>query len=211
MYGDWDAMFVSFCLHYAGVDVIPPESDSEAWVQLLSDEEYDLYIPAPESDPWPGDLIFFNREPELEEGAEPVADHVGLVTEVIPEEGDRPAKIKVIEGDASAEDGSPDAVRCVTYELNDETILGYAVIPANPEDGGVFLTANTLYLDTSQHTAWEEAGAVTGLRYTSNNTQKIVKLNPVAGREHLFSVRLPTWTRTVSFNSSGVRRYLERY
>ena len=188
MYGDWDAMFVSFCLDYAGVNVIPPESDSEAWVQLLSDEEYDLYIPAPEADPWPGDLIFFNREPELEEDAEPVADHVGLVAEVIPEEGDSPAQIKVIEGDASAEDGSPDAVRCVTYELNDETILGYAVIPANPEDGGVFLTANTLYLDTSQHTAWEDVGAVTGLRYTSNNTEKIVKLNPVAGKEHLFSV-----------------------
>lgn len=186
MYGDWDAMFVSFCLDYAGVNVIPPESDSEAWVQLLSDEEYDLYIPASEADPWPGDLIFFNREPELEEDAEPVADHVGLVAEVIPEEGDSPAQIKVIEGDASAEDGSPDAVRCVTYELNDETILGYAVIPANPEDGGVFLTANTLYLDTTQLTGWE--GAVTGLRYTSSGTQKTVKLNPVAGREHLFSV-----------------------
>lgn len=190
MYGDWDAMFVSFCLHYAGVDeVYPLEADSASWVQALSDEEYDLYIPASEDEPWPGDLIFFNREPELEEGAEPVADHVGLVTEVIPEEGDRPAKIKVIEGDASAEDGSPDAVRYVTYELNDETILGYAVIPANPEDGGVFLTANdTLYLDTSGLPDWENAGAVTGLRYTSNNTEKIVKLNPVAGKEHLFSV-----------------------
>ena len=186
-YGDWDAMFVSFCLHYAGVDEeFPLKADSASWVQLLSDEEYDLYVPAPESDPWPGDLIFFNREPELEEDAEPVADHVGLVAEVIPEEGDRPAQIKVIEGDASAEDGSPDAVRCVTYELNDETILGYAVIPANPEDGGVFLIANTLYLDTTQLTGWE--GAVTGLRYTSSGTQKTVKLNPVAGREHLFSV-----------------------
>ena len=189
-YGDWDAMFVSFCLHYAGVDEkFPLKADSASWVQALSDEECDLYIPAPESDPWPGDLIFFNREPELEEDAEPVADHVGLVAEVIPEEGDRPAQIKVIEGDASAEDGSPDAVRCVTYELDDETILGYAVIPANPEDEGAFLTSNnTLYLDTSQHTDWESGGAVTGLRYTSNNTEKIVKLNPVAGREHLFSV-----------------------
>ncbi|MGM9550202.1 MAG: LPXTG cell wall anchor domain-containing protein [Faecousia sp.] len=173
MYGDWDAMFVSFCLHYARADtVLPLEADSASWVQALSDEEYDLYIPAPEAEPWPGDLIFFNREPELEEGAEPVADHVGLVAEVIPEEGDRPAQIKVIEGDASAEDGSPDAVRRVTYELDDETILGYAVIPANPGEEAALLSAggipDTLYLNIDS-IDWGKDGARIVLAYKSTD------------------------------------------
>ena len=195
-YGDWDAMFVSFCLHYAGVDEkFPLKADSASWVQLLSDEEYDLYVPASEDDPWPGDLIFFNREPELEEDAEPVADHVGLVAEVIPEEGDRPAQIKVIEGDASAEDGSPDAVRCVTYELNDPSILGYAVLPANPDEEAALLSSggipDTLYLNIDS-IGWGNDGARIVLAYksTENNGEwKFAKMSNES--EKIYRIALP--------------------
>ena len=197
MYGDWDAMFVSFCLNYAGVNVIPPELDSEAWVQLLSDEEYGLYVPASEDDPCPGDLIFFDREPELEEGAEPVADHVGLVAEVILGEGDSPAQIKVIEGDASAEDGSPDAVRYVTYELDDPSILGYAFLPVNPDEGAALLLTggipDTLYLDLSQFTdngGWDKDGAIFYLKYNIGSDEKRVQLTK-QGNEPYYSVTIP--------------------
>ncbi|MDY4508540.1 MAG: LPXTG cell wall anchor domain-containing protein [Candidatus Faecousia sp.] len=176
-YADWDAMFVSFCLHYAGVDEeFPLKADSASWVQALSDEEYDLYIPALEAEPWPGDLIFFNREPELEEGAEHVADHVGLVTEVIPEEGDSPAQIKVIEGDSSAGDGSPDEVRYVTYDLDDPSILGYAVLPANPGEEAALLSAggipDTLYLNIDS-IDWgkDDAHIVLAYKSTDNNSE----------------------------------------
>lgn len=215
MYGDWDAMFVSFCLHYAGMNVIPPESDSEAWVQLLSNEEYDLYVPAPESDPWPGDLIFFNREPELEEDAEPVADHVGLVAEVIPEEGDSPAKIKVIEGDASAEDGSPDAVRYVTYDLDDPSILGYAFLPANPDEEAALLSTggipDTLYLNIDS-IDWGKDGAHIVLAYksTDNNGEwKFAEMTKESDK--IYRIALPgnmdktnSAFKFVRMNSSGI-------
>lgn len=196
MYGDWDAMFVSFCLHYAGVDEeFPLKADSASWVQALSDEEYDLFIPAPESDPWPGDLIFFNREPELEEGAEHVADHVGLVTEVIPEEGDSPAQIKVIEGDSSAGDGSPDEVRYVTYDLDDPSILGYAVLPANPGEEAALLSAggipNTLYLNIGS-IGWGNDGAHIVLAYKSTDNNGEWKFAEMTGESaNIYRITLP--------------------
>lgn len=172
MYGDWDAMFVSFCLHYAGMNVIPPESDSEAWVQLLSNEEYDLYVPASEADPWPGDLIFFDREPEAEGAEAPAADHVGLVVEVIPETEDAPAQIKTIQGDSPSEDGSPDAVRYVTYDLDDPSILGYAFLPANPDEEAALLSTggipDTLYLNIDS-IDWGKDGAHIVLAYKSTD------------------------------------------
>ena len=194
MYGDWDAMFVSFCLNYAGVNVISPESDSEAWVQLLSDEEYDLYVPASEDDPWPGNLIFFDREPELEEGAEPVADHVGLVAEVILGEGDSPAQIKVIEGDASAEDGSPDAVHYVTYELDDPSILGYAFLPVNPDEGAALLSTggipDTLYLNIDS-IDWGIAGAHIVLAYKPNNSADWKFAEMTKESDKIYRIALP--------------------
>lgn len=76
-YGDWSAMFASFCLHYAGVEDLPsnagPESMRQEW------EADDLYRPLDEYDPRIGDLIFLLYEEEdldtlelLPLGAEPL-------------------------------------------------------------------------------------------------------------------------------------------
>ena len=117
-YGQWDAMFVSFCLHYAGVENMPLEADCEAWVQKLQQEPYKLYHPVDlEEVPCAGNLIFFSRK---ENGQ---ADHVGLMTEWIAATEKEPAKIKVIEGDCE------DKVQIVTYEWGDPTILGYSRLP----------------------------------------------------------------------------------
>jgi hypothetical protein len=38
-YGDWCAMFVSFCLHYAGVEDIPMDANCPNWVKALQEQE----------------------------------------------------------------------------------------------------------------------------------------------------------------------------
>lgn len=90
-YGDWCAMFVSFCLHYAGVDtdLMPVEADCVKWVDKLikteiyhrtgnADDKTVENYEAPE--PYqlePGDLIFFDWENDGK------SNHVGLVYEII--------------------------------------------------------------------------------------------------------------------------------
>lgn len=109
-YGDWNAMFVSFCLHYAKVpeELIAPSGDSAELMEQL--EELELLYPS-EENPWPGDIIFFDTD---EDG---IADRTAIVSGVNED-------IEVIEGDHE------NAVQLVSYELMDETILGYGVLPA---------------------------------------------------------------------------------
>lgn len=121
-YGDWCAMFVSFCLHYAQTEEIPLNGGCTAWVEALSAENCALYREADTYTPQPGDLIFFNIKED--DGA----GHVGLVVEMIEATEDEPAKIKVIEGN------SAEQVQKVTYKLNDPTILGYGDLTAASEN-----------------------------------------------------------------------------
>ena len=123
-YGDWCAMFVSFCLNYADIHqaAVPYEANCPAWIEALQDEEYALYRLAGEYTPVPGDLIFFDWE---EDGT---ADHVGIVTEIIPATEEEPAKIKTIEGNTG------DRVAQQEYELDDVLILGYAQLPEKPDE-----------------------------------------------------------------------------
>ncbi len=119
-YGDWCAMFVSFCLHYAGVpsEVFPYEASCPRWVQALREKELlrepGQYIPAP------GDLVFFDYEGDGE------ADHVGLVREIDLDE--QTPKLVTIEGN------SGERVAERTYVLDDDvTIMCYGELPENPE------------------------------------------------------------------------------
>ena len=58
-YNDWSAMFVSFCLHYAGAD--PEEFPGNTGAASMAELWKNLgkYIPAGTYDPVPGDLVFF--------------------------------------------------------------------------------------------------------------------------------------------------------
>ena len=113
-YNDWSAMFVSFCLHYAGADPeeFPGNTGGASMAQLW--EEQGKYAAAGTYDPLPGDLVFF-------------ADHtVGIVAQV------QTATIYVIRGDM---DG---AVCSEVMALTDETIAGWGItqmpIEAPPEE-----------------------------------------------------------------------------
>lgn len=113
-YGDWCAMFVSFCLNYAGVpeDAFPWEASCPRWVEKL--EEMELYAPAVgEYRPGLGDVVFFDWDGDTQ------ADHVGLVRELRGETG-----FATIEGNC----GNQVAMR--EYAGNDTSILGYGILSA---------------------------------------------------------------------------------
>lgn len=113
-YGDWCAMFVSFCLDYALAEDFPLESNCPNWILKL--REQGLYREAEGYIPEPSDVIFFDWD------GDKISDHVGLVAEYIPATEDSVARIRTIEGN------SADCVQYVTYKLADPDILGYGVV-----------------------------------------------------------------------------------
>ncbi|MGM9538297.1 MAG: Cna B-type domain-containing protein [Candidatus Onthomonas sp.] len=139
-YGDWCAMFVSFCLNYAQVEGMPLESGCQRWIETLSQPEYGLYQPADSDTPIPGDLIFFDW------GNDGKADHVGIVAELTLDEANTPTQIKTIEGNSSNQ------VRYVTYDSGDSSILGYSRLPEQNLELSE-LTAQTMELAEQTLTA----------------------------------------------------------
>ena len=111
-YGDWCAMFVSFCLHYAGITdkEYPYDCATTTWVRSL--EERELFSPAAEYSPMPGDLVFFDWE---QDG---LTDHVGLVYGV----DEKDNYLLTIEGNHSRTVGT------FEYLLNDPRIMGYGIL-----------------------------------------------------------------------------------
>ena len=116
-YDDWCAMFASFCLHYAGVPEtsVPYASGCIYWIEQL--QSAGLYESAAECFPEPGFLIFFDSD------SDGYADHVGIVTEVA-EDGET---ISTVEGNIGG------AVVTQSYSIFDSVILGYGVLPENPD------------------------------------------------------------------------------
>ncbi len=119
-YGDWDAMFVSFCLHYAGVpeNKFPESSGVYAWKTEL--DKQGIYVNAADYEPKAGDVVFLDKD---KDGA---ADHVGIVEEV----SNRGDKIKVIEGDCE------DTVKEKAYPSGSKEIAGYGILPGDDGDQG---------------------------------------------------------------------------
>ena len=125
-YGDWNAMFVSFCLHYGGAENVPTDTDCGSWPGALGD----AFLPAQSHQAAPGDLVFFDRD------GDGTADRVAIVAEVTAGEEVAPSGITVIAGDV---DG---AVQQRSYAVEDPTILGY--YGSLPEQAKTFtLTAQT--------------------------------------------------------------------
>ena len=114
-YGDWCAMFASFCLHYAQIpeSFVPVNSGSAAWIPQL--QNVGIYDTPDDYSPQSGDLVFFDTD------ANGSADHVGIVESVTD------SHMTVVEGNSS------DMVKENTYSLNDGTVVGYGKLPENPE------------------------------------------------------------------------------
>mgnify|MGYP005977140675 CR=1 FL=1 len=125
-YGDWNAPFAAFCLHYGGAENIPTDKDCGSWAGALAD----AFLPAQSHQAAPGELVFFDRD------GDGTADWVAIVAEVTAGEEGAPSGITVIAGDAD------DAVQQRSYALEDPRILGY--YGSLPEQAKTFtLTAQT--------------------------------------------------------------------
>ena len=125
-YGDWNALFAAFCLHYGGAENIPTDKDCCSWAAALAD----AFLPAQSHEAAPGELVFFDRD------GDGTADWVAIVAEVTAGEEGAPSGITVIAGDVD------DAVQQRSYALEDPTILGY--YGSLPEQAKAFtLTAQT--------------------------------------------------------------------
>lgn len=118
-YGDWNTMFLTFCLHYAGVEGVPPDRDCGGWVTSWAD----AFEPAQSHTPAVGDLVLFDRDGDGR------ADRAGLVAQITD------SGFAAMEGDAE------DAVRLMTYGTDDTGILGYINLPEGAKE--FTLTAQT--------------------------------------------------------------------
>ena len=118
-YGDWNVMFLTFCLHYAGVEGVPSDRDCGGWVTSWAD----AFEPAQSHTPAVGDLVLFDRD------GDGTADRAGLVAQITD------SGFAAMEGDAE------DAVRLLTYGEDDPGILGYINLPEGPKE--FTLTAQT--------------------------------------------------------------------
>ena len=118
-YGDWNVMFLTFCLHYAGVEGVPPDRDCGGWVTSWAD----AFEPAQSHTPAVGDLVLFDRD------GDSTADRAGLVAQITD------SGFAAMEGDAE------DAVRLLTYGTDDPGILGYINLPEGAKE--FTLTAQT--------------------------------------------------------------------
>lgn len=116
-YGDWNVMFLTFCLHYAGVEGV--DRDCGGWVTSWAD----AFEPAQSHTPAVGDLVLFDRD------GDSTADRAGLVAQITD------SGFAAMEGDAE------DAVRLLTYGADDPGILGYINLPEGPKE--FTLTAQT--------------------------------------------------------------------
>lgn len=119
LYGDWCAMFVSFCVDYAEVEGMPLHKNVRAWIEDL--KILKLYHDSAVYEASAGDLIFYdlNRDGN--------ADHMGLVSQITPATDVQHAQLQVIEGNSS------DRVQYVVYDAADSRILGYGELPDNPQ------------------------------------------------------------------------------
>ena len=161
-YGDWCAMFVSFCLNYAEVEGMPLHWGVRPWIEKLT--ELELYFEAENYDPQPGDLVFFDWE---DDG---LSDHVGIVAEVIEATETEPAKLKSIEGNSS------NRVQYVYYDLSDPVLLGYSKLPEKEEEE----EAETVYhcgIEAHLHedACYAEDGTLTCLQVEHAHTEECIQ------------------------------------
>ena len=111
-YGDWSAMFVSFCLYQAGVKDAPANGGPES--MRLEWERAGLYQPDSKYGLEVGNLVFLHKDGETN-----AAGAAAIITAV-----DETA-ITVVEGDVE------NTVVETKYAPDDPAILGYGIVPAS--------------------------------------------------------------------------------
>ena len=181
-YGDWCAMFIAFCMHYAGVEGVPVSCSCAIWTDHLKAAE--MYAAADAHTPRPGDLIFFDssRTAQTPETVPMAPDHVAIVAEVIPATQEEPAAVVTIEGNY---------YNCVRYEtryMDDPRIIGYGLLPDGPaalyscglkdhtHETGCYNEAEMLVCQVKEHTHTESCRS-RKLRYADESVSVDITLS----------------------------------
>ena len=133
-YGDWSAMFVSFCLEYAGATDLPMNAGPES--MRLEWYSEGLYKTTQDLLPEIGNIVFLHKGETENSGANAVA--------IIVDVDD--TYITVIEGDLD------NAVAQTQYLLDDPAIMGYGLVTEADsitvlDEPSVVATDYTIWLD----------------------------------------------------------------
>lgn len=109
-YDKWDAMFLAYCMEEAGIKELPSAEecmfDIDLWAAMLASEG--IYRMAGRYTPAPGDILFLDMDGDA------TADAVAVAEKWTD------GRLTVIAGDSN------DRVRRVSYDADEESILGYA-------------------------------------------------------------------------------------
>ncbi len=158
-YSDWDSMFVSFCLDYAGIaDEFTYNAGAYAWTIDLANLGYyqtsDVYSPSV------GDVVFIDTD--LDGKANITAIVVAIDESVIT----------VIQGNYSATDSETgetvDTVSLVSYATDEQAILGYANVTYTGEEETEAEEDEEVTIDEEEEEVSEEPTTLTydGADYT---------------------------------------------
>ena len=116
VYADWDAVFVNFCMHYAGLEaakLFPGEIETAKWYDRFAQGTNKDYLTEPAGyEPQAGDIIFLQKENEETDR------QMGIISSYDKEKNE----IKVIEGN------SDNAVKENKYAADDKHITAYLKI-----------------------------------------------------------------------------------
>ena len=124
-YGDWNAMFVSFCLRYAQHPAYETLKNSGADSMRVAAVNAGVYQAASGAVPYVGDLAFLDKD------SNGSCDTVAIVS------GRQSGSMTLVEGDCGA------VVAENQYSLSNGTVLGYALLTAQPRTADALLDGET--------------------------------------------------------------------
>ena len=230
-YGDWCAMFVSFCLNYAGIDkdIVPQNANCNTWMSDLDDRG--LFNDAETYVPEEGDIVFFRQHSKTK------ADHIGIVKEVqlgtkevtqhfmsngksiesgamnllsyldelgidsdmsVTPGSEEPVlttetvEVTVAESITVIEGNSADKVNEVTYNLPDDTVLGFVSMgdAEYVHDGGNIDDLKNAD-QINQPVTLENREMLAAQGISGNNTVEVGKKINITGTNHECHDRFP--------------------
>ena len=154
---------VEFCLNYVGVYGVSFNTDLDAWIEGL--QENDLYGTADEFDTNPGDVAFFDEDGDSS------ADYAGVVVNATFDEDGFVTEFTVVETNDQG------IVEEHVYSAGEESLMGCCLMPyiADPNDALV-IPETTTYTDFKKYVT-SMAGTGTVYDKTTGNYKSDLKVN----------------------------------
>ena len=127
-YGDWNAAFTAFCLHWSGAadETLPLNGDPALWVEEL--KAAGRYSSAVYHVPAAGDAVFFDEDGDGTPDRSAIVQAAFTDPEAAELGDDQIVRFTAIEGDV---DGR---VAAVEYAADDPAIFGYVALDTTPDE-----------------------------------------------------------------------------